>query len=293
MRLAVIGDRVHLFTGECALDVTSASRGRFTGDLHALLPSWDAFREWAATADVAARGAMFGVDQLQLPVPAPRQVFGVGANYHGHIAESGGEAPTAPLIFTKFPSCLAGPRATVPLPSKKVDWEVELVVVIGRRAERVPEVKAWDYVAALTVGQDISERAVQLAGPSPQFSMGKSYPAFGPIGPVLVTPDEFVAPDDLELGCSVDDVIMQTARTREMVFSVPELIERISAVVSLLPGDLVFTGTPAGVGMFRKPRIFLRPGNVLTSWVRGIGELRNVMVAGVGYQPKEARQAGS
>ena len=129
---------------------------------------------------------------------------------------------------------------------------------------------------------------MQLAGPVPQFSMGKSYPGFGPIGPWLVTPDEFDDPDDLELGCSIDGRVLQQARTSDLIFSVPELVARLSAVLPLLPGDLIFTGTPPGVGMARTPKEFLRPGTTLCSHIEGIGELRNPIVAGPDYTPPAA-----
>ena len=134
---------------------------------------------------------------------------------------------------------------------------------------------AWTHVAGLTIGQDISDRALQFAGQAPQFSMGKSYPGFGPLGPRVVTLDEIVDPDNLELGCALDGEVMQRARTSGMIFGVPDLIARLSAVCPLLPGDLIFTGTPSGVGAFRKPPIFLQPGQELSSWIEGIGEMRN------------------
>jgi 2-keto-4-pentenoate hydratase/2-oxohepta-3-ene-1,7-dioic acid hydratase in catechol pathway len=130
-------------------------------------------------------------------------------------------------------------------------------------------------------GQDLSERTVQLAGPVPQFSLGKSFPGFGPTGPWLVTPDELPDRDDLRLRCSVGDRVLQDGRTRDMVFSVPELVARISAVCPLAPGDLIFTGTPPGVGMGRKPPEFLRPGTTLVSTIEGLGEMRNALVAGL------------
>jgi 2,4-diketo-3-deoxy-L-fuconate hydrolase len=169
-----------------------------------------------------------------------------------------------------------------------VDWEVELVVVIGRPAERVPEEKAWSCVAGVMAGQDLSERTVQLAGPVPQFSLGKSFPGFGPTGPWLVTPDELPDRDDLRLRCSVDGRVLQDGRTGDMIFSVPELVARISAVCPMLPGDLIFTGTPPGVGMGRKPPEFLRPGMTLVSTIEGLGELRNALVAGPGF-PRQGR----
>jgi 2-keto-4-pentenoate hydratase/2-oxohepta-3-ene-1,7-dioic acid hydratase in catechol pathway len=186
--------------------------------------------------------------------------------------------PSTPAVFTKFPTCITGPVADVVLPSSKVDWEVELVVVIGTRAYRVPESDAWDHVAGLTVGQDLSERVVQMAGAG-QFSLGKSFPGFGPLGPWLVTPDEIPNRDDLEFGCAVDGETVQKSRTSDMVFSVSRLIAELSAVLPLLPGDVIFTGTPAGIGATRNPPRFLKPGEVLSSYIEGIGTVRNRLVA--------------
>jgi 2-keto-4-pentenoate hydratase/2-oxohepta-3-ene-1,7-dioic acid hydratase in catechol pathway len=186
-------------------------------------------------------------------------------------------------VFTKFVTSLAGPYEIVHLPSDQVDWEVELVAVIGERAYQVAERDAWRHVAGLTVGQDLSERAVQLSGPVPQFSLGKSFPGFSPIGPVLVTPDEFSDPDDLGLRCELGEEVLQDGRTKDMIFSVPQLVARLSAVLPLLPGDLIFTGTPSGVGMGRDPKRYLVPGSTLVSTVEGIGELRNPLVAGPRY----------
>jgi 2,4-didehydro-3-deoxy-L-rhamnonate hydrolase len=150
--------------------------------------------------------------------------------------------------------------------------------VIGVRAHRVREEAAWSHVAGLTVGQDVSERVVQW-GAGGQFSLGKSFPGFGPMGPCLVTPDELASPDDLVLGCSVNGEVVQQARTSDMVFGVPRLVAELSAVLPLLPGDVLFTGTPAGIGAARKPPRFLAPGDVLESWIDGIGRLRNRCVA--------------
>jgi 2-keto-4-pentenoate hydratase/2-oxohepta-3-ene-1,7-dioic acid hydratase in catechol pathway len=161
-----------------------------------------------------------------------------------------------------------------------VDWEVELVVVIGRRCERVAQPDAWSHVAGVMVGQDLSERQLQLSGSVPQFSLGKSFQGFGPTGPELVTIDELDDPDDLTLGCGLGDgAALQTGRTRDMIFPVPELIARLSAVCPLLPGDLIFTGTPAGIGGGRKPPKFLQPGDVLISWIDGVGFLQNPMIS--------------
>jgi len=281
MRFGVVEQRLVLVGENSASDVERASDGRFSADPTAVFEEWPKLVEWAESIEPDE----FALDanQLRNPVPRPRQVFGVGTNYRRHVLEAGGKIPDAPLIFTKFPSCLTGPQGQIPLPSAKVDWEAELVVVIGLLAERVEEKDGWRHVAGLSVGQDISERVLQLTGPYAQFSLGKSFPGFGPLGPVLVTPDEFDDPDDLELGCAVDEQVMQHGRTSDLIFAVPELIARLSAVCPLLPGDVIFTGTPEGVGAFRSPPVFLRPGQTLTSWVQGIGELRNPVVAGPDY----------
>ena len=143
----------------------------------------------------------------------------------------------------------------------------------------MPAASAWDYVAGLSVGQDISERILQMATTPPQFSLGKSYPGFGPVGPWLVTPDEFDNPEDLELGCLINGEQMQKARTSQLIFGVSELIEQLSRVTPLLPGDVIFTGTPSGVGLGRNPQRWLAPGDVLTSYIEGIGEMRHGFLA--------------
>lgn len=185
-----------------------------------------------------------------------------------------------PPTFTKFPTSLCGPFSPLVLPSGKVDWEVELVAVIGRHAEHVPAASAWSHVAGLAIGQDYSERDVQGAGPAPQFCLGKSFPGFGPIGPWLVTPDELDDPDDLELVCEINGEQVQKGRTSDMVWPVPDLVSVLSSVCPLRPGDVIFTGTPAGVGAARSPQRFLSPGDVVVSRIDGIGEIRQQCLAG-------------
>ena len=274
MRVARVDGRLSLLADDGAVDVNTASGGRFPADPDAVFDQWDELREWAS--DRGSHGAEpYSRDQLGAPVLSPKQVFAIGLNYRDHAKESGVSVPSAPAVFTKFATCLTGPYDTVRLPSDRVDWEVELVVVIGRRAWQATEESAWSHVAGLTVGQDLSERTVQLVGPVPQFSLGKSYPGFGPIGPAIVTPDELADPDDLSLICALDEELLQKGRTGDMVFSVPELIARLSAVCPLLPGDLIFTGTPPGVGMARTPARYLTGDSTLVSAIDGIGELRN------------------
>jgi 2-keto-4-pentenoate hydratase/2-oxohepta-3-ene-1,7-dioic acid hydratase in catechol pathway len=282
VRIANLSGRLALITadGIGALDVEQASGGRFGADPQAVYDVWADFTAWAAGVDLGP-AVPFAVEDLGPPTPAPRQVLAIGLNYSEHAAESGFEVPDAPTVmFTKWASCLTGPVTEVVLPEGgRTDWEVEVVAVIGRRAYQVSEAEAWDHVAGLTVGQDLSERVIQLAGPSPQFSLGKSLPGFGPMGPWLVTPDEFDDRDDLELGCSVNGAQMQKGRTRDLIFSIPAMVSKLSALMPLLPGDVLFTGTPAGVGLGRTPPRWLNPGDELVSHVAGIGELRQRFVA--------------
>ncbi len=280
MRIGNLSGRLALFVEAGAVDVEKASGGRFGPDPQAVYEAWDEFVAWAGTADLA-EAVPFDPAELGAPAPAPAQVFAIGLNYVEHAAESNFAVPdTFPPVFTKFRTALSGPRTTVVLPEGgHVDWEIELVAVIGRRAERVAAADAWSHVAGLTAGQDISERITQLSGPAPQFSLGKSFPGFAPVGPWVVTVDEFDDPDDIELTCAIDGETMQRGRTRDFVFSVPKLIEGLSRVTPLLPGDIIFCGTPAGVGVGRDPQRFLRPGEELVSHVEGVGELRQRFVS--------------
>ncbi|MFI6028061.1 fumarylacetoacetate hydrolase family protein [Amycolatopsis magusensis] len=270
MRLANLGGRAALITGTRALDVAAASDGRFGPDPMSVLRQWTAFAEWAESAPPATEPHDPGL--LGPPVPQPRQVFAVALNYPPHAAEAGYSPPDEPLVFTKFPTCLTGPRATVELPGDRVDWEVELVAVLGTGGHRIPAGDATAHLAGFMVGQDLSERGVQSRGTPPQFSLGKSFPGFGPTGPHLVTPDEWRGSGGIT--CLLNEEVVQQASTAEMIFDVAELVARISAICPLLPGDLLFTGTPAGVGNRMTPPRYLAPGDELVSRIDGLGELR-------------------
>ncbi|MBV8786113.1 MAG: fumarylacetoacetate hydrolase family protein [Mycobacterium sp.] len=288
MRIANIDNRAALVIGEHgserAVDLARISNGRFGPEMTAVYSAWDALVAWAVTQDVSSFvDDSVSIDRAVLgpPSPAPRQTFAAGLNYHAHAKESGFEAPTnLPPVFTKYASSFTGPDTEVIIPvGGNVDWEVELVAVIGREAWRVDEANAWSYVAGLTAGQDISERITQNRGPAPQFGLGKSFKGFSPQGPWLVTPDEFEDPDDIVLGCAIDGEKMQEGRTSDLIFSVPKLVAALSHTVSLYPGDVIFTGTPAGVGIGRTPPRFLEPGQRLHSWIEGIGELNQSFVS--------------
>jgi len=272
MRIASVKGRAALVLGDEVADIETASGGAFGADPMSPYADWTAFREFADRV-TAGTGPLVEGD-LDCPVPRPAQVFAIGLNYRSHAEESGMELPTVPATFTKFPASLSGPFSDVDVSNGTADWEVELVAVIGRQAENVAEADAWEHVAGLTVGQDISDRVLQFAAGS-QFSLGKSRKGYGPLGPVVVTPDEFDDPDNLALGCSVGGEKMQDARTNDLVFGVPRLVADLSAILPLWPGDIIFTGTPAGIGATRQPPRFLRAGDVIESWVENIGTIRN------------------
>ena len=279
MRIANIGGRLSLLTESGAIDVERTSSGRFGSDPQAVYERWDEFVQWVAATDTGAAEAYVPSD-LGPPVPSPRQILAIGLNYRDHAFESGFEVPTRPTVFTKFASCLTGPYGEIHIPADgHTDWEIELVAVIGRRAYRVAETDAWHHVAGLTIGQDLSERIIQMDGPAPQFSLGKSLPGFGPIGPYVVTVDEFDDPDDIELRCTINDEVVQLGRTTDLVFPIARLVSLLSHTLPLLPGDLLFTGTPAGVGIGRSPQRWLSPGDDLVSHVEGIGEMRHRICA--------------
>jgi len=282
VRIGNVDGRLAILTGAGAIDVERASGGRFGADPQAVYERWAEFTAWAGSAGSEAAVPYDGT-RLGAPAPAPRQSFGIGLNYADHADESGFDVPDHPSVFTKFPSCITGPETEVILPpGGHTDWEVELVAVIGASAWQAAEADGWGHVAGLCVGQDLSERITQMASKPPQFSLGKSFPGFGPTGPWLVTPDEFADPDDLELGCAINGEEVQKSRTRHLIISVPQLVARLSAITRLLPGDIVFTGTPAGVGQGRTPQRWLAPGDELVSYIEGIGELRQRFVAAPG-----------
>jgi 2,4-diketo-3-deoxy-L-fuconate hydrolase len=278
MRLANVDGRLKLIVEGGSVDVESASAGQFDANPQAAYGRIDELRQWSTS--ISSSTEPFDPSLAGPPAPAPRQIFAIGLNYADHAAESGFAKPSDPVVFTKFVSSLSGPVSQVSMPAGSVDWEIEVVVVIGTLAQAVSVEHGWRYVAGLTAGQDLSERQLQRSGPAPQFSLAKSFAGFAPIGPVVVSVDEFTNPDDLELGCTVNGVEMQKGRTSDMIFSIPEIVSYLSHVVTLYPGDLIFTGTPKGVGMGRTPPVYLRAGDVLHSWIEGIGELEQRMVAG-------------
>jgi 2,4-diketo-3-deoxy-L-fuconate hydrolase len=281
MRIGNLAGRLVIVSDDRALDVEAASDGAFGSDPQAIYERWAEFVAWSASADLSL-GESFSEDRLEAPVPRPRQVFAIGLNYAEHAKEGRFDLPNDPVVFTKFVSSIGAPNTDIELPSDNTDYEVELVVVLGEPGYRIPIEEAWRHVAGLTVGQDISERVVQRRGPAPQYSIGKSYPNFAPMGPVVVTPDELDDRDALGLTTVLETggsrVAKQDGNTRDMIVTVPDLIARLSSSLQLYAGDIIFTGTPSGVGMGRTPPDYLRKGETLISTIEGIGSIRNRLV---------------
>jgi len=214
------------------------------------------------------------------PIHRPSKIICLGKNYAEHAKEGGFENPEKPLIFCKTPNALSGPYDPIILPrsSGQVDWEVELAVIIGKEGKRINETDAFDYIAGFTVMNDVSGREAQFS--DSQWFRGKSFDSFAPAGPFIVTPDEIDDVNNLRLTAVVDGEIMQDGNTRDMIFDIPAIIENISEDITLIPGDIISTGTPAGVGIFRDPPIVLKPGNVVECRIEQIGAIINKVVDG-------------
>ncbi len=272
-RLATIDDRAALVDDGSYFDLASISGGALGPDPMAVLG------RGAELHDLGDRLAQFeptgSLDEVDLgpPVPRPRNSFAVGLNYRSHAAEADMELPEVPLVFTKFPGCITGPNAEVELRSETADYEAELVVVIGTAGRDLAPEDAWDHVAGVTAGQDISDRALQFAAKPPHFDLGKSRDGYGPIGPFLVSPDLLDDRDALGITCDVNGERRQDGTTSQLIFDVPVLVAYLSSILTLAPGDLIFTGTPDGVGMVQD--LFLRPGDVVTTTIEGIGTMVN------------------
>lgn len=268
----VVGPDNHL------VDLAEASNGRFTSEPIDAFRRWDEVREFAAT--VTASGTPANPDELDAPSPWPLQVFGIGLNYRSHAEESGMEIPKAPLTFTKFSSSVAGPNAEVPVVGGAIDWEVELVVVIGSGGRDIKKADAWNHVAGVCVGQDISDRKLQFATTPPHFNLGKSRRNYSPFGPWLTDARDVANRDALHMTCTLNGETVQDSITDDLIFDVGDIIEYLSGIVQLLPGDVIFTGTPGGVGASRKPPVFLKAGDVLVSTIDGLGTTTNRCVEG-------------
>jgi len=219
-------------------------------------------------------------ERIACPVCNPSKIICLGKNYAEHAKEGGFENPERPLLFCKTPNTLNGPFDPIVLPksSGQVDWEVELAVIIGKEGKRIKKADAFDYIAGFTVFNDVSGREAQFS--DSQWFRGKSFDTFAPVGPFIVTPEELEDVHNLRLTAVVDGEIMQDGNTRDMIFDIPTIIENVSEDITLIPGDIIATGTPAGVGIFRDPPVVLMPGNVVECRIEKIGSIINKVVSG-------------
>jgi 2,4-diketo-3-deoxy-L-fuconate hydrolase len=273
--------RTTLLSGDRVVDAEQASGGSVPADPAAVFTAWSALLSVAARLEQEGPGDAPVLDYgaLERPVPVPVQAFGVGLNYADHAGESAMTLPDHPLVFPKFSSSIVGPNEPVETRSAALDWEAELVVVIGTDCYEVAAGNALSVIAGYTVGQDLSDRVVQFeGGANPQFGLGKSAPGFGPIGPWVVSADELGATPQLDIRCDVDGVTKQSSNTSHLIFDVPTLVAYLSHRVRLCAGDLIFTGTPAGVGWSREPKELLHPGSRIDTTIGGIGTLTTRVV---------------
>ena len=265
-----------LVHGEHYTDIATHSTGALGSDPMEVLARPDLLSELSATLDDSSVTGLLADVTLGPPVPRPQKSFGIGLNYAAHAAEGGREAPDSPLVFTKFPSCLVGPTADVEIRSDGCDYEGELVVVIGEGGRDITIADAWNHVVGVTVGQDISDRPAQFAAKPPHFDLGKSFDTFGPIGPMLVSTDELPDRDALHITCSINGEVRQDGNTADLIFDVPTLVSFLSSITTLVTGDIIFTGTPEGVGAAQGK--YLADGDVITTTIDGIGTMTNRVV---------------
>lgn len=215
--------------------------------------------------------------KLLAPVTQPDKVLCIGMNYADHCAEQNKPIPKEPVVFNKFPSCITGPYDKIihPASSSQVDWEAELAMIIGKKCYQVTEAEASDYIFGFTVAHDVTARDWQKQRNGGQWLLGKAMDTFCPLGPCIVTADSGIDPHKLEIGCRVNGNVQQRSSTSQMVFSCEKLLAHISQCITLLPGDVILTGTPPGVGVFRQPPVFLQRGDTVECWVEGIGTISN------------------
>ncbi len=288
MRLASIltpqGARTAVPVGDAYVDLHATDSGLPACMKH-LLAASPAIRKAAADAVASPKAVKLPAQSVRLlpPVPKPGKILCIGLNYRDHAIEGGKAIPTEPVLFGKFPNTLIAHGEAIQLPkvAEKVDYEAELVIVIGKRGRNIPnDPSAFEYVGGYTCGHDVSARDWQFRGEEKQWIIGKTFDTFAPTGPVLVTADELTDPHNLKIQLRLNGTTLQNSSTKEFIFGVPHLLWFLSQVMTLEPGDLIFTGTPPGVGIARKPQVLLKPGDIAEVEIEQIGILRNPVVAG-------------
>jgi 2-keto-4-pentenoate hydratase/2-oxohepta-3-ene-1,7-dioic acid hydratase in catechol pathway len=262
-------------------EVFGLRQAGFTDMLSVITGGDDAFDRVARWIYHPPRGERFDPESVKLlaPIPHPPKIIGIGLNYRDHAEEGHNPVPDQPAVFAKFATALIGHGQPIVLPkaSTKPDYEAELAVVIGKGGRYIPEERWREHVFGYTIANDVSARDFQSA--TSQWTIGKSFDTFAPVGPAIVTADEIPDPHNLDISLTLSGTVMQHSNTRHMIFGVPRLIAYLSSVFTLEPGDLILTGTPAGVGFARKPPRWLKPGDECVVKIQGIGELRNPVIA--------------
>ena len=278
---ANINNRSALVQGEAFFDLSTITNGAVSSDPMKAIQNSDLLHHYATHLDDYESSGLIAEANVSAPIPHPRNSFGVGLNYQLHVEEAASKTPNTPMVFTKFPSSICGPTDDVIMRSDECDYEGELLVVIGKDGKDIPDEEAWSYVLGLSVGQDFSDRGIQYKDQPAQFNLGKSFDTFGPTGPYLVSTDSFADPNDLQIVTTVNGEVRQNDRTSNMIFDIPTLISYISSIASLAAGDIIFSGTPEGVG-FRNGS-FLKDGDIVETTIEGIGTMRNRCVRGTDY----------
>jgi len=285
MRLATIqtpaGPRAALLQGDEYIDL-HASRPDLPFSVRELLAAGAGMLHSAVEAAARPDAVRHPASSVKLlaPIPDPPKVICIGLNYRDHAAESGAPVPREPVLFSKFASAVIGPGEAIRLPtvSREVDYEAELVLVVGKKGRHLSAPAALDRLAGCTIGHDVSARDWQLKKDGKQWLAGKTFDTFAPIGPFIMTMDELGDPHNLSIRLRLNGQTMQDSNTQQMIFRAGDLLAYISQVVTLEPGDLIFTGTPSGVGFTRKPPVFLKGGDVVEVEIEKLGILRNPVV---------------
>ena len=288
-KLANVSGKSALIHGDSYYDINSISQGEITSDPSCILDSLDDLHDLSSKIDNFEPTGLIENSLLGAPVTNSRNCFAVGLNYRAHAEESGMEIPPFPMVFTKHTSCIVGPFSNIEMRSDIVDYEAELVLVIGKKGKNISKETAWDHVAGLTVGQDISDRAVQFHATPAQFNLGKSFDTFGPIGPYLVSPDSVANKNAVQLECHINNELRQESSTDDLIFTVPDIISYISEFLTLNTGDLIFTGTPSGVGATQGK--LLKDGDIITTSIKEIGSIKNKCIrvndhSNISYMPE-------
>ena len=275
-KLANIKGRAALLNEESFYDLEKISEGNLSHDTTNALFHLEELDELSNKLNDLQATGKISEAEFDAPVSFPKNCYAVGLNYRNHAEEANMTIPEVPMVFTKHTSCLVGATADVEMRSNYVDYEAELVVVIGLSGKDISKDQAWNHVAGLCVGQDISDRPAQFASTPPMFNLGKSFDTFGPMGPALVSPDSLPNKESLVIECKVNDEIRQNDNTDDLIFDVPTIISYLSEIVTLNTGDVIFTGTPGGVGVSQGK--FLKDGDIITTSIKGLGTLKNKCV---------------